>query len=187
MEGPTEWPILQPPSAGRYNCSLLTSIAPLNCAVSRAVAYDQRMVSRFLLCLMMVARALPLFSAPDQKGVSLAIRDVMVKQEKAWNDGNLDSFIKFYAPDCTYVSKTIVQGREQVLARYRRTYSNRASMGHLTFSGLQVNPVDAHTATVLGHFQLDRTAEAGGPASGIFSLVFHEDHGQWSIILDHTS
>jgi ketosteroid isomerase-like protein len=50
-----------------------------------------------------------------------------------------------------------------------------------------VRLLGADHASVIGRFHLDRTAEAGGPASGIFTLIFRKSEGAWRIILDHTS
>jgi hypothetical protein len=79
-----------------------------------------------------------------------------------------------------------VKGRSGVLARYQQRYGSKAAMGRLSFSGLEVRLIDPQVAIVLGHFALERSAEGGGPASGIFSLVFHLNGGRWEIVLDHT-
>ena len=116
-----------------------------------------------------------------------AIRTVLSDQVAAWNRGDLDAFAGFYAPDCVYVGKNVVHGREKVLENYRRKYSDRAAMGKVNFSNLQVKKIDAHSAIVIGAFHLERSATAGGAASGIFSLVMTELNGSWAILLDHTN
>jgi ketosteroid isomerase-like protein len=60
-------------------------------------------------------------------------------------------------------------------------------MGQLTFSDLEVRPLDARFAVVTGHFHLARTASGGGDAQGIFSLIFEKTAEGWKIIVDHTS
>ena len=45
----------------------------------------------------------------------------------------------------------------------------------------------ADYAMVIGRFHLARKREAGGEASGIFTLLFHKTGQGWKIILDHTS
>ena len=42
-------------------------------------------------------------------------------------------------------------------------------------------------AAVIGRFHLDRSQEAGGESSGIFTLLFHRTAQGWKVILDHTS
>ena len=74
-----------------------------------------------------------------------------------------------------------------MLENYRRRYPTKEKMGRLTFSEIEVTPLGAEFASVIGKFNLDRTAEAGGPANGIFTLLFRKHTSGWKIILDHTS
>jgi ketosteroid isomerase-like protein len=60
-------------------------------------------------------------------------------------------------------------------------------MGTLGFSGLEIRLLGPDYAAVIGRFHLDRSAGAGGEASGIFTLLFHKTSQGWKIILDHTS
>jgi uncharacterized protein (TIGR02246 family) len=140
---------------------------------------NMRFVS--LLCLLFAAQGLPATDA------ELSIRAVLNTQVDAWNKGDLSTFVSTYAEDCLFVGKQVVRGRPAVLARYQKTYSNAAAMGTLEFTDLEVHQVDPEVALVIGHFHLTRTAEGGGDASGVFSLVFHRIGGNWQIVLDHTS
>ncbi len=108
-------------------------------------------------------------------------------QVQAWNRGDVERFVSFYAEDCTFVGKQMVHGRAAVLARYRTGFPTAAAMGKLGFQDLEVRPVDKQIALVTGRFHLDRTPEGGGPADGIFSLVMRLKGGTWQILLDHTS
>ena len=116
-----------------------------------------------------------------------AIQGVLNEQTQAWNRADIEKFVSYYAEDCTFVGKQMVRGRERVLARYRSAYASAAAMGQLRFADLEVQPIDQQVAIVTGKFHLDRTAAAGGPADGIFSLVFRLKNGNWQILLDHTS
>ena len=78
-------------------------------------------------------------------------------------------------------------GRSAVLARYQKRYGSKEAMGRLSFSELEVRLIDSRVAIVLGRFALERSAEGGGPASGVFSLVFRLKGDRWEIVLDHTS
>ena len=111
----------------------------------------------------------------------------MTTQVDAWNKGDLSTFVTTYADDCLFVGKQVVRGRAAVLARYQKTYSTPAAMGKLEFEDLEVHQLDPQVALVIGHFHLARTADGGGDASGVFSLVFHRIGGRWLIALDHTS
>lgn len=115
------------------------------------------------------------------------IKAVLNTQVESWNQGDIPTFVSTYADDCIFVGKTVTHGRAQLLDRYQKTYPSRAAMGHLTFSSLAVHLLDPDVAVVTASWQLDRTAEGGGPVGGVFSLVFHRQGGTWKIALDHTS
>jgi uncharacterized protein (TIGR02246 family) len=125
------------------------------------------------------------------------IRGVLDAQVAAWNRGDVITFMQGYrnSPTTTFVGKTIQHGYDNILARYQKGFAGKEKMGQLTFSELEVRQLDAHFATVTGHFHLARSAAGGGDAQGIFSLVFEKSAektagktaGGWKIILDHTS
>ena len=87
----------------------------------------------------------------------------------------------------TFVGATITRGYRQVLENYHRRYPSKEKMGHLTFSEIEVTPLGAEFASVLGKWHLDRSPEAGGEAGGFFTVLFRKTPGGWKIILDHTS
>jgi ketosteroid isomerase-like protein len=118
-----------------------------------------------------------------------AIRGVLDTQVAAWNRGDVVAFMQGYrnSPTTTFVGKTVAHGYADVLARYQKSYAGKDKMGQLTFTDLEVHPLDAHFATVIGRYHLARSASDGGNAEGIFSLVFEKTASGWKIILDHTS
>jgi uncharacterized protein (TIGR02246 family) len=122
-----------------------------------------------------------------EDGAEVAIRTVLEKQVADWNRADIPAFVETYAEDCTFVGKSVVEGREQLRERYRRNYPTPAAMGHLTFSDLKIKKIDKQAALVTGQFHLQRTQDGGGDASGIFSLVLARRGGVWRIVLDHTS
>ena len=129
--------------------------------------------------------ALPLIAAPPEQD----IRRVLDEQVAAWNRGDIPGFMDGYdkSESTTFVSSAITKGHAAVLANYRKRYPTPEKMGKLRFSDLEVRPLDSDYAYVLGRFHLDRSAEAGGEASGIFTLLFHKTAHGWKVILDHTS
>ena len=60
-------------------------------------------------------------------------------------------------------------------------------MGTLTFSELEVHPIDDTFAVCIGKYHLDRSKKDGGPADGLFSLVLQKTDDGWKIVLDHTT
>jgi uncharacterized protein (TIGR02246 family) len=125
----------------------------------------------------------------QSQSVEDAVRGVLAVQQTAWNAGDVDAFMSGYAASdaTTFVGGTITRGYRQVLENYRHLYPTKEKMGRLTFSAIEVTPLGAEFASVIGRFHLDRTAEAGGPANGIFTLLFRKTARGWRIILDHTS
>src|SRR5437870_11434519 len=70
------------------------------------------------------------------------IRAVLQSQQEAWNRGDIDGFMNGYARGPTvFVSEDkVTRGWETVRDRYRKKYSDRAKMGTLTFSDLEITP-----------------------------------------------
>jgi uncharacterized protein (TIGR02246 family) len=134
------------------------------------------------LCLLV---ALPLMAASGEQ----EIRRVLDDQVAAWNRGDIPGFMEGYdkSESTTFVGSAITKGHAQVLANYLKRYPTREKMGTLRFSDLEIRPLGADYASVIGRFHLDRPAEAGGEAAGIFTLLFQRTGQGWKIILDHTS
>jgi len=135
-----------------------------------------------LICVLV---ALPLLAAaPEQQ-----IRQVLDDQVAAWNRGDIPAFMDGYdkSESTTFISATVTKGHAQVLANYLKRYPTREKMGVLKFTDLEIKLLGADYASVIGRFHLDRSTEAGGEASGIFTLVFHRTAQGWKVILDHTS
>ncbi len=118
-----------------------------------------------------------------------AIRRVLDDQVFAWNRGDVPAFMSGYENSAatTFVGAVVTKGHAQVLADYIRRYPTKEKMGRLEFTDLEVRPLCADYASVLGRFHLARSKEAGGDARGIFTLLFHKTAGGWKIIQDHTS
>lgn len=121
--------------------------------------------------------------------LELDIVKVVLVQEKAWNSGDLEGYLKGYkdSPDTIFVGRQISRGYQQIAEDYKHNYPNRSLMGTLAFSELEAHPISDQFATCLGHYHLDRARKDGGPADGIFSLLLEKTDDGWKIILDHTS
>jgi beta-aspartyl-peptidase (threonine type) len=71
-----------------------------------------------------------------------------------------------------------------VLDRYKNKYSDRAKMGTLTFSNLEITSLGNDAALALGAWKLKR---ANDEPHGRFTLVFRRFPEGWKIVHDHTS
>jgi ketosteroid isomerase-like protein len=118
-----------------------------------------------------------------------AIRAVLDKQVVDWNRGDMDAFATGYknSPDILFIGSRMNRGYAQMLDGYRRVYSTKEKMGVLSFTGLEVQPLDERFATATGNFHLERTAAGGGNADGYFLLVFEMTPKGWKIIRDDTT
>lgn len=118
-----------------------------------------------------------------------AIRVSFDQQAANWNRGDLDTFATAYknSPDILFVGTTKVnRGYTEMLERYRKTFPTREAMGTLTFSDVEVQPLDERFATATGKFHLARTAAGGGDASGSYMLVYEKTPQGWKIVRDVT-
>lgn len=131
----------------------------------------------------------PLAAQSPNSADESAIRKVLAGQVQAWNTGDVEAFMRGYedSPETTFVSDRVIKGYAPVLERYKTRYPTAEKMGKLRFSDLEVRLLGSDHASVIGRFHLDRTAAAGGPASGIFTLLFRKSESGWKILLDHTS
>jgi ketosteroid isomerase-like protein len=119
----------------------------------------------------------------------LDVVKVVLAQEKAWNAGDLEGYVKGYkdSPDTIFVGAQISRGYPQILEDYKRNYATRASMGTLAFSELEVRSLSDTFVVCLGKYHLDRPKKDGGNADGVFSLVVEKTADGWKIVLDHTT
>ena len=124
---------------------------------------------------------------PETEETVTQIRAVLHDQQDAWNRGDVDAFMNGYAhsPSTVFISEdSVTRGWETVRDRYRKKYSDRASMGRLTFSDLQITPLSTDAAVVLGHWELERAEDR---PHGRFTLIFKRLPQGWRIVHDHTS
>jgi uncharacterized protein (TIGR02246 family) len=127
-------------------------------------------------------------AAAEQSSNSAAeIQSVLSAQQDAWNRGDIDAFMNGYARSAStvFVSEDEVRrGWETVRDRYRVKYSDRAKMGALSFSDIEVTMLSPDAAAVLGRWRLKR---ANDEPHGRFTLIFKRLPEGWRIVHDHTS
>lgn len=116
-----------------------------------------------------------------------AVRDVIERQQAAWNSGDIEGFMDGYAREetTTFISgDNVTRGWQTVLDRYRKNYDSRAKMGTLTFSELELKPLSPFYILASGRWQLAREGDA---PRGRFTLIFRRTIAGWRIVHDHTS
>lgn len=138
-----------------------------------------------LVCLIPAASLAQSAPAPERE----AIVAMLNRQAADWNRGDLDAFATGYkhSPDILFMGHPIRRGYDQMLSGYRKSFPNREAMGKLTFSQLEVQPLDERFATVTGRFYLERTSAGGGDASGYYLLVLEKTPAGWKIVRDDTA
>jgi len=146
----------------------------------------QTRLTLLIICNILVAALV--FAEPEQPPNSVAeIQSVLSAQQDAWNRGDIDAFMKGYARSTStvFVSEDEVgRGWETVRDRYRIRYSDRAKMGTLSFSDIEVTMLSPDAAVVLGRWRLKR---ANDEPHGRFTLIFKRLPEGWRIVHDHTS
>jgi ketosteroid isomerase-like protein len=149
------------------------------------VSLQTRLMLPIICNILMAALA---YAAPEQPSNSVAeIQSILTTQQDAWNRGDIDAFMNGYARSAStvFVSEDeLRRGWETVRERYRKKYSDRTTMGTLTFSEIEVTPLSADSAVVLGRWRLQR---ANDEPHGRFTLIFKRLPEGWRIVHDHTS
>lgn len=113
-----------------------------------------------------------------------AVRAAMEEQVRAWNQGDIPGFMAAYADSACFITvREHTCGKEVVAARYAKAYPDRAAMGHLDFSRLELLPAGPDHAWCTGNWRLERSADT---LSGGFSLLWARTSQGWRILRDHT-
>jgi len=117
------------------------------------------------------------------------IRQVIVKQQDAWNRGDLESFMTGYwnSPDLTFFTGAREsKGWQAALDRYKKSYQSAGhEMGKLEFSNLRIEMLGPEAAFVRGEFHL--TMSDGKTPRGLFTLIFRKFPEGWKIVHDQSA
>ncbi len=133
--------------------------------------------------------AIPVQAAPLPDPVRDGISQSLTNSAVEWSRNDLDGFMKSYedSPETTYVTAhRLVRGFGAIKAMYASRFDGKTSLGRLSFSLEEVRPLGTGFALAIGRYELIRVG-LPTPASGIFTLVFHQTQAGWKIVSDHTS
>jgi len=117
------------------------------------------------------------------------ITEILFRQQKAWNNGNLEDFMSAYlkSDSLTFIGRNgITYGWYNVLENYQNSYPSRQAMGTLDFKVIHLDQLSNDTFRMIGSYQLTYNAP-GHTQKGYFSLIWQQIDGKWFIISDHTS
>jgi ketosteroid isomerase-like protein len=117
------------------------------------------------------------------------IRQVIVKQQDAWNRGDLEEFMAGYwnSPELTFFSGAREsKGWQAALDRYKKSYQSAGhEMGKLEFANLRIEMLGPESAFVRGEFHL--TMSDGKTPHGLFTLIFRRFPEGWKIVHDQSA
>ncbi len=115
------------------------------------------------------------------------INELMLEQEKDWNNANLEGFMKHYwkSDSLKFIgSKGLNYGWQNTLDSYRKSYPDAAAMGTLKFTNIATDVLNDSNAYVIGKWELFRIADT---LSGHYTLLWKKLNGHWVIVADHSS
>src|SRR5690348_2257623 len=138
---------------------------------------------RTLLALMLCLISVIAFGETTE----ISVRQVLEKQQAAWNAHNLEAFLSGYwnSPELTFFSGAkMTSGWQATMERYQKTYQGEGrEMGKLEFSDLNIQPLGSDAAFVRGTWHL--TMSDGKTPHGLFTLIFRKFPDGWKIVHDH--
>ncbi len=84
-------------------------------------------------------------ASADLENPAAAIRTVLEQSAADWNRGDLDAFASSYknSPDILFIGRSVHHGYAAMLAGYKSSYPTPAKRGVLSFSQLEIQPLDA--------------------------------------------
>jgi ketosteroid isomerase-like protein len=127
--------------------------------------------------------------AAAEPAPEVAIRQVLDAQAVAWNQGDLDAYMRGYwrSPQLSFFGGgTRVHGFDETLERYRKKYKAEGhAMGTLSFTELTIDVLAPDAAIARGNFWL--VMPDGKKPHGLFTLVWRKLPEGWRIVHDHSS
>lgn len=129
---------------------------------------------------------------PSQKVVFLdqeatLISETLQAQSAAWSAGDIDRFMQdYWQSDALRFASggTVKSGWQTTSDRYKARYPDRAAMGTLSFTDLNIDVLSEKDALVFGRWTLTREQDA---PTGLFTLHMKKFGEGWKIVSDHTS
>ena len=116
-----------------------------------------------------------------------AIKAVMKKQSKDWNNGDIDAFMEGYwkSDKLQFIGRRGPSyGWQQTLDNYKKSYPDKAAMGKLSFEITNIDRRSRKVYSMIGSWKLVREKDV---LSGYFLLIWKKIKRKWVIVSDHTN
>ncbi len=116
------------------------------------------------------------------------IKEVLSKQESAWNQGDIHSFMLGYwqSDKLQFSSRDVTTyGWVNTYKKYQKNYPTNEKMGKLQFEIIDLKLKSDTTAIVKGKWELIRSSSKS--LAGGFVLTFQKFNNDWLIIKDVTT
>lgn len=116
------------------------------------------------------------------------ILNILDRQMKAWNEGNIDNFMNGYweSDSLMYIGKMgVTYGYKSTLQSYKKNYPDKSTMGTLKFDIIKVSFISNDAYFVVGKWYLTRPQK--GDVGGHYTLLWRKIKGNWVIVADHSS
>lgn len=142
------------------------------------------------LALVLVAVAVLVLAAGCREEEALVEDEVLktvLAGEAWWNEGSIEGYMETYwkSPDLRFAGGgTVTYGWQETLDRYLERYPDRAAMGRLVFTDLDITVLTNDAALVFGAWRLERGDDQ---PHGLFTLLLRRFDEGWRIVADHTS
>lgn len=136
------------------------------------------------LCLLLTIPAAMAQTKKDEQ----EIYQIMNRQSDDWNRGDIKAFMNGYweSDSLMFVGKSgVTYGYKATYENYLKRYPDRAAMGTLKFTFVNISFPEPNVAFLVGKFYLTRPEK--GDLSGIYTLLWRKIKGRWVILSDHTS
>lgn len=127
------------------------------------------------------------FTSFSQSKDEKAIRLLLAEQTSAWNNGDIDGFMKGYwhSDSLLFIGKSgVTYGWNNTLKNYKKGYPDKSAMGNLSFDLLIVRKLSKNYYYVVGKWFLRRSI---GDIGGHYNLLFRKINGEWVIVADYSS
>lgn len=127
------------------------------------------------------------FSCIAQSKDDIAVKQLLINQDEAWNRGDLESFMSGYWKNDSlmFIGRNgITYGWQNTLDNYKKGYPDTTAMGKLHFEYVEIKRLSPIYYFIVGKFFLTRTI---GNLNGAFTLLVKKINNKWVIIRDHSS